>query len=52
MGEKATKKIEDPSKEGSIFNRSELEGGLNKSTEVVEGVAATVSTEGTITTIS
>ena len=44
MGEKATKKIEDPSKEGSIFNRSELEGGLHKSTEVVEGV-------GTITCI-
>ena len=37
MGEKATKKIEDPSKEGSIFNRSELEGSLQEATKVIEG---------------
>ena len=32
--------------------RSELEGGLHKSTEVVEGVVATATAEGTVTTIS
>ena len=44
MGEEATKKKKDPPPwEGSIFQGSELEGGLHKATKVVEGIFTTTS---------
>tara|TARA_B110000003_G_scaffold107065_1_gene109428 strand:+ start:251 stop:472 length:222 start_codon:yes stop_codon:yes gene_type:complete len=50
--ERKNKKKENPSKEGSIFPRSELEGGLHKTAKVVEAVVTAFATEGTVTTIS
>ena len=47
MGEKATKRKKDPSRKGSIFQGSELEGGLQDAAEVVELVVAIVSTVAT-----
>ena len=52
-GRKSNK--EDPSKEGSSFKRSELEGSLQESTKVVElviFVVLTATTEGSRLTIS
>ena len=43
MGEKATKRKKDPSRKGSIFQGSELEGGLQDAAEVVEGIFTTTS---------